>query len=71
MKGQVKLFGIQRGFGFITGEDGQDYFVHYSDVLNDNGRKGLVLDKGQEVEFNPSVTDKGLKAIEVKLLRSV
>ena len=49
MKGTVKWFNNQKGYGFICDEQGNDVFVHYS-VLNMEGFKSL--DEGAEVEFD-------------------
>ena len=48
-KGTVKWFNAEKGYGFITGEDGNDVFVHFS-ALQMDGFK--VLDEGEEVEFD-------------------
>ena len=48
MKGTVKWFNNQKGYGFISTADGTDVFVHYS-ALNMEGFR--TLDEGQEVEF--------------------
>jgi CspA family cold shock protein len=61
-RGTVKWFNEQKGFGFITQEDGQDVFVHYSSIQND-GFKTLV--EGQEVEFDIVEGEKGPKASNV------
>ncbi len=61
-RGTVKWFNEQKGFGFITQEDGQDVFVHYSSIEND-GFKTLV--EGQEVEFDIVEGEKGPKASNV------
>ena len=61
MKGTVKFFNGEKKFGFITGEDGKDYFVHES------GLEGNVsLDKEDSVTFETEEGDKGLKAVKVK-----
>lgn len=64
MKGKVKWFNDQKGFGFITPEGGaRDLFVHHSDIVADGYR---TLNEGQEVEFEEAESDKGPKAINVK-----
>ncbi len=62
MKGKVKWFNTEKGYGFISGEDGKDIFVHYSHI-NQEGYKSL--DEGQEVEFEVAELDKGLQARNV------
>ncbi|MEB3025687.1 MULTISPECIES: cold-shock protein [unclassified Parvimonas] len=49
MKGTVKWFNAAKGFGFISTEDGEDVFVHYS-ALEETG-EFRTLDEGQAVEF--------------------
>lgn len=66
MKGKVKWFNNDKGFGFIEYKENEDIFVHYSSILTD-GYKTLV--EGQYVEFDLIRTDKGLQAknvIEIK-----
>jgi len=63
-KGKVKWFNNQKGYGFITPEDGsKDLFVHYSAITGDGYK---ILTEGQEVEFETSDSDKGPKAINVR-----
>lgn len=63
MKGEVKFFNGTKNYGFIAPEgDGEDHFVHRSDV--ESGE----LEKGDEVEFESVEGDKGKKAINVKKL---
>ncbi|WP_432665067.1 cold shock domain-containing protein [Wukongibacter baidiensis] len=62
MKGKVKWFNSEKGYGFITGEDGNDVFVHYS-AIEGNGFK--TLEEEQEVEFNVTEGDKGPQATNV------
>ena len=64
-QGTVKWFNSQKGFGFISGEDGTDYFVHYSGI-NGNSFKELI--EGQKVEFSTEQGDKGMKAVNVTVL---
>jgi CspA family cold shock protein len=61
-KGTVKWFNASKGFGFITREDGDDVFVHYSSVQG-NGFKSLA--EGDSVSFDTEKGPKGLKAINV------
>jgi CspA family cold shock protein len=62
MKGTVKWFDVKKGFGFIQQEDGNDVFVHYSNITG-NGFK--VLEDGESVEFEVVEGDKGLQAQNV------
>jgi CspA family cold shock protein len=64
-KGQVKWFDQKKGYGFITREDGDDLFVHYS-AINRDGFK--TLEEGDEVEFEISEGKKGLQATNVTVL---
>jgi CspA family cold shock protein len=64
-RGRVKWFSEQKGFGFITQEDGEDVFVHYS-AISSEGFK--VLREGEEVEFEISQGEKGLQATNVTVL---
>lgn len=60
MKGTVKWFNAAKGFGFISTEDGEDVFVHYS-ALEETG-EFRTLDEGQAVEFEIVDGDKGPQA---------
>lgn len=62
-KGTVKWFNNQKGYGFISDQDGKDVFVHYSG-LDMEGFK--TLEEGQEVEFNVIDGAKGPQATQVK-----
>ena len=66
MRGKVKWFNNDKGYGFIEYNENEDIFVHYSSILSE-GFKTLV--EGQYVDFDLVKTDKGLQAknvIEVK-----
>lgn len=59
MKGTVKWFNEEKGFGFITGEDGKDVFAHFSQI-NQKGFK--TLKENEEVEFQVTKGVKGIQA---------
>ena len=61
-KGTVKWFSNQKGFGFITSEEGKDVFVHHS-AIQGEGYKSL--DEGQQVEFEVQQGPKGEQATNV------
>ena len=61
-KGTVKWFNNQKGFGFISDEQGNDVFVHYSGIQS-NGFKSL--EEGQAVEFEVIEGQKGPQAVNV------
>ena len=65
MKGTVKWFNAKKGFGFISDEEGNDVFVHYSG-LNMDGFKSL--EEGQAVEFEVINGAKGPQATNVTKL---
>ena len=60
--GTVKWFNTSKGFGFILTDDGQEVFVHYSDILSDGFRN---LTEGEKVTFRIVNNGKGLRAVEV------
>lgn len=64
-KGTVKWFNATKGFGFITTEDGDDVFVHFSAI---GGEGFKSLDEGQEVEFEVTDGEKGPQAVNVTKL---
>lgn len=61
MKGTVKFFNVQKGFGFIACEDGSEVFVHQTALP-----EGLELNEGDAVEFDVEEGDRGPKAANVK-----
>ena len=65
-KGTVKWFNNQKGYGFITAEDGKDVFVHYSG-LNMEGFKSL--EEGAAVEFEIADGAKGPQAVNVTVVK--
>jgi CspA family cold shock protein len=64
-QGVVKWFNPDKGFGFISQEDGDDLFVHYSEIQSDGYR---TLEEGARVEFEITQGRKGLQASAVKVI---
>lgn len=64
-QGTVKWFNDQKGFGFITGSNGNDYFVHHSSIIG-NGFK--TLREGAEVKFEIENGEKGPRAVKVTVI---
>ncbi len=62
MKGTIKMFNKEKGFGFIHSEDGSDVFFHYSS-LEMEGFK--TISAGQEVEFELEQSDRGARASHI------
>ena len=61
--GTVKFFNAQKGYGFISREDGADVFVHFSNIEGNGYRS---LEEGQKVEFEIGQGRKGDEALKVK-----
>lgn len=62
MRGKVKWFNNEKGYGFIEYNDLEDIFVHYSAIIKDGYK---TLKEGDIVDFKLIETGKGLQAIEV------
>jgi CspA family cold shock protein len=62
--GTVKWFNASKGYGFITQENGQDIFVHYTAIQGEGYR---TLEEGQKVEFSIEKGPKGSQAVRVAL----
>ena len=65
-KGTVKWFNSQKGYGFITMEDGTDIFVHWTGIVSD--KKFKSIEEGQTVEFEITDGEKGKQAINVTVI---
>ena len=63
--GTVKFFNNEKGYGFISREDGDDVFVHYSNIQGSGYRS---LEEGQRVEFDIAPGRKGEEAQNVRLV---
>ena len=68
MKGKVKWFNNEKGYGFIEYTDKEDIFVHYSAIRQDGYK---TLEEGQTVEFKLLETDKGLQALDVVVAKEL
>jgi CspA family cold shock protein len=64
-EGTVKWFSNEKGFGFIEREEGDDVFVHFSQISADGYKS---LEQGQRVAFEITEGPKGLQASEVQIL---
>ena len=64
-KGVVKWFDKQSGFGFITAQNGDEVFVHFSTIQVSNKNTPKALNQGQEVEFTAKLGKNGLQATNV------
>lgn len=65
MKGTVKWFNAEKGFGFIADENGNDIFVHFSEIKMDGYK---TLEEGEKVQFEVSETPKGNLAQNVTVI---
>lgn len=62
MKGKVKWFNAEKGYGFISGENGKDIFVHYSHIEQEGYKS---LEEGQQVTYDAVELEKGFQARNV------
>ena len=65
MNGTVKWFNSEKGFGFITGEDGKDVFAHFSQIKSDGYKS---LDEGQKVSYDVVKGPKGPQAENISII---
>ncbi|MGM9814479.1 MAG: cold-shock protein [Candidatus Enteromonas sp.] len=63
MKGTVKMFNKEKGYGFIHAEDNRDYFFHYSELVMDAYK---TAEKGENVEFEVEDSERGPRAKNIK-----
>ncbi len=61
--GKVKFYNKEKKYGFITGDNGTDYFFHASGISNE-----IYLKDGDRVEFKVVDGDRGEKAVEISLI---
>ncbi|MBS3136754.1 cold shock domain-containing protein [Candidatus Woesearchaeota archaeon] len=60
MKGTVKFFNNKKGFGFVAGEDGKEYFVHHTGLS-----EGTTIGENDSVSFDVEQGNRGPKAVNV------
>ncbi|MCK4694963.1 MAG: cold shock domain-containing protein [Candidatus Cloacimonetes bacterium] len=65
MKGTVKWFDDTKGFGFITSNEGKEFFVHWKSIVTSSDKERKFLVNEEEVEFDTLDTEKGTQAINV------
>ncbi len=65
MTGTVKWFNSQKGFGFITGEDGKDVFAHFSQIKAEGYKS---LEEGQKVSYDVAEGAKGPQAENITII---
>lgn len=62
MTGKVKWFNAAKGYGFITGDDGKEVFVHFSAIVQEGYKS---LEDGQAVNYEVTEGEKGPQAVNV------
>jgi len=65
MKGIVKWFNSNKGYGFILTDEGTEYFVHWKSIITNNPSELKTLNPNEPVDFDTLDTDKGTQAINV------
>lgn len=63
--GKVKFFNAEKGFGFVTMDNGKDVFVHYSGIVSEGFK---TLNDGDRVQFDIVTEDRGDKAVNVSVI---
>ena len=63
MEGTVRWFNTRKGYGFVKGDDGEDYFLHNTAL-----KEGVTVSENDRVSFDPAKTEKGKQAQNVALL---
>lgn len=64
-QGTVKFFNAEKGFGFISREQGDDVFVHFSNIQGEGYKS---IEEGQNVEFDVAPGKKGEEALNVRVI---
>ena len=64
MNGKIKWYKREKGYGFITGDDGKDYFMHYTSLPED--QQDVREDDNISVTFELKETERGPQAVDIK-----
>lgn len=67
MNGKVKWFSAEKGYGFITTDDGQDVFAHFSQIQKEGFK---TLEEGQAVQFDVVDSEKGQQAENIVVVEN-
>jgi len=65
MKGIVKWFNENKGYGFILSEENVEYFVHWKSIVTPNPMQQKILIQDERVEFDTIETPRGIQAINI------
>ena len=65
MKGKVKWFNANKGFGFIVSEDNRECFAHWSSIVSKSNKDVKTLEQDETVEFDLQESGKGLQAVNI------
>ena len=65
MRGKVKWFNQNKGYGFIILPNDKEYFVHWKSIVTNSPTDLKILEQDEEVEFDIIETDRGVQAINV------
>ena len=65
MRGKVKWFNANKGYGFILAPDQKEYFVHWTSIVTKSPNELKTLEQNDSVEFDVFMTDKGPQAVNI------
>ena len=65
MRGKVKWFNTNKGYGFILTQDNKEYFVHWTSIVTKSQNELKTLEQNEIVDFDVFMTDKGPQAVNI------